>query len=79
MPVSLALPHLLLSASQPTENKTNPHPAPHSVAVGGGFFPASEFGGFTTPAQWDAAVTTWASPRMEVDHVKVWAWPPPGR
>jgi hypothetical protein len=56
------------------------HPAAHinpAVAVGGGFFSASEFGGFTTASQWDAAAASWVAPRMEIDHVKVWAWPPP--
>lgn len=47
-----------------------------NLAVGGGFFPADEFGGFTTPAEYDAAVATWTRPRFEIEHVKVWAWPP---
>lgn len=48
-----------------------------NLAVGGGFFPASEFGGFTTQQDWDAAAATWTRPRLEIAHVKVWAWPPP--
>lgn len=45
--------------------------------MGGGFFPATEFGGFGTPAQWDAAAAGWARPRLEIAHIKVWAWPYP--
>jgi beta-glucanase (GH16 family) len=49
-----------------------------NLAVGGGFFPPAEFGGFASEAQWDAAVATWQRPRLEVEHVKLWRWPPPG-
>ncbi|EFN52976.1 hypothetical protein CHLNCDRAFT_137383 [Chlorella variabilis] len=48
-----------------------------NLAVGGGFFPAGEFGEFG-PSQWDAAAAGWQKPRLEIDHLKVWAWPPPG-
>lgn len=34
------------------------------------------FGGFGSPAEYDAAAATWPRPRLEVEHVKVWAWPP---
>lgn len=47
-----------------------------NLAVGGSFFPSSIFGQFTTVSAWDAAVKTWTRPRMEIEHVKVWAWPP---
>ena len=38
--------------------------------------PRCRFGGFGSAAEWDAAVSTWTRPRLEVEHVKVWAWPP---
>lgn len=46
-----------------------------NVAVGGNFFPAAEFGQFGGAAQWDAAAAGWERARLEVEHVKVWAWP----
>ncbi|PSC75318.1 Glucan endo-1,3-beta-glucosidase A1 [Micractinium conductrix] len=46
-----------------------------NLAVGGGFFPTSQYGVWNTHAQWDATSAGWARPRMEVEHVKVWAWP----
>lgn len=51
-------------------------PLRSALQVGGGFFPASEFGGFATQQEWDAAVATWTRPRLEIAHIKVWAWPP---
>lgn len=42
-----------------------------NLAVGGGFFPSSEFGGFDSQAQWDAAAATWVRPRLELEHIKV--------
>lgn len=75
------LPHRLLScAASPYTEPGQPWDRRFhlilNVAVGGNFFPPGEFGGFTTDAEWDAAAATWTRPRMEVEHVKVWAWPP---
>lgn len=66
---------LLPPALTPPRPRPQPPTTP-AVAVGGGFFPPAEFGGFSTRAQWDAGAATWSRPRLEIDHVKVWAWPP---
>lgn len=47
-----------------------------NLAVGGSFFPTQYFGDFTTVSAWNAAAAGWTRPRMEIEHFKVWAWPP---